>query len=502
MTPRPAVEAAQVLVVGAGPVGLLLAGDLGQYGVNVVLADRLAEPMTESRASQLGARTMELLGQRGLVEEFAALEHEPAGHFGGLSFDARAAGSRYAGNWKVPQFRTEAVLGDRALASGVDLRREHELHGLDITDDAVVAEFRTPAGPRTLRAAYLVGCDGADSSVRGLAGFELARGAAGRELLRADVAGIDVPGHRFTRFERGFAASARRADGVTRVMVHASGRPPVHRTGPPSFDEVAEAWETVTGENIADGTPLWLDAFDDAWAQATRYRRGRVLLAGDAAHVHMPIGGQALNLGLQDAANLGWKLAAQVHGWAPPALLDSYHDERHPVAGRVIDNVRAQALLQFGGAAADPVRQVLAELLDRPGPRATFAGMLSGLDVRYEVGGEGGESAAHLGTRLPDLELTADGTRTTVARLLREGRGVLLDLTGGGSRAAQLRAAADGWTGRVRVVGAHGAQAPADGAAFLLRPDGHVVWTDLAPVPLREALRRWFGEPVPLARRP
>ncbi|MGW6984324.1 FAD-dependent monooxygenase [Streptomyces sp. NPDC054932] len=497
MTPRHTASATQVLVVGAGPVGLLLAGDLGQYGVRVVLADTLAEPMTESRASQLGAGTMELLDQRGLVEDFGGLEHEPAGHFGGLPFDARTAASRWAGNWKVPQFRTEAVLGARALASGVDLRREHELRGLDVTANGVVAEFRTPSGPRTVRADHVVGCDGAESTVRALAGFGFAGSAAERELLRADVVGIHVPEHRFARFERGFAASSRRADGVTRVMVQVSGRPPVPRTGPPSFDEVAQAWETVTGEDISSGTPIWLDAFDDAWAQATRYRLGPVLLAGDAAHVHMPIGGQALGLGLQDAANLGWKLAAQAHGWAPPGLLDSYHDERHPVGSRVLDNVRAQAMLQFGGTATEPVRRVLAELLARPELAAPFAGLVSGLDVRYDVGCEG---SALLGARMPDVRITADRTRTTVARLLREGRGVLLDLTGRGAYSGELLAAAAGWTDRIRFVGGSSASVLTEGAAFLLRPDGHVVWTDRATVPLRDALRRWFGEPGALAR--
>lgn len=489
MTPPDAT--AQVVVVGAGPVGLLLAGDLRLHGVRVVLADTLAEPMTESRASQLNARTMELLGQRGLVAEFGDLAHEAAGHFGGLAFDARTTASRYAGNWKVPQFRTEAVLGERARAAGVDLRREHRLRTLHVTDDGVVARFDTPTGPRTLRAEYLVGCDGAGSTVRDLAGFELSGSAAVRELLRADVVGIEVPDRRFERFERGFAASSRRADGVTRVMVHASGRPPAPRTGPPSFAEVAEAWRTVTGEDVAGATAIWLDAFDDASAQAAAYRRGRVLLAGDAAHVHMPVGGQALNLGLQDAANLGWKLAAQVHGWAPPDLLDSYHEERHPVGRRVLDNVQAQGMLLFGGAGTAPVRDVLAGLLARPELHEVFAGMVSGLDVRYPVGPH---DCPLLGARMPDLDVTVDGIPTTVSDLLGDGHAVLLDLTGDRTSAEDFLQAAEPWTGRVRVVGGTCDADPTDGAAFLLRPDGHVVWTDRARLPLRQALRRWFGD--------
>ncbi|MFG2652917.1 FAD-dependent monooxygenase [Streptomyces sp. NPDC048436] len=494
--PRPAgaVEATQVLVVGAGPVGLLLAGDLRRYGVRVVLVDALAGPMTESRASQLNARTLELLDQRGLVAGFGDLTHEPSGHFGGLPFDATGTGSRFAGNWKVPQFRTEALLTERALAAGVELRREHELTGLDVTDEGVtdgdvIAELRTPDGPRFLRAQYVVGCDGGESTVRRLAGFELAGNDAVRELLRADISGIRVPDHRFERFDLGFAASARRPDGVTRVMVHEFGRPPVRRTRPPSFAEVAKVWETVTGEHIAGATPVWLDAFDDACLQATRYRRGRVLLAGDAAHVHMPVGGQALNLGLRDAANLGWKLAAQVRGWAPPELLDSYHEECHADGGRVLQNVRAQGMLLFGGAEVAPMRAVLGELLAGPGLQDLFAGLVSGLGVRHDVGPG---SAPLIGERMPDVDLTVGGRPTTVARLLYDGRGVLLDLTAEGATAKRYTRTAEE-AGRVRVVTAHPTQELTEGAAFLLRPDGHVVWTDRAGTSPARALRRWFG---------
>ncbi|MFE5889253.1 FAD-dependent monooxygenase [Streptomyces sp. NPDC056462] len=499
MTPPDPAEAAHVLVVGAGPVGLLLAGDLRLHGVRVTLVDRLAAPMTESRASQLNARTMELLDQRGLLEAFGELTHEPLSHFGGQSFRADGGGSRYTGNWKVPQFRTEAVLGDRARALGVDLHREHELHDLTVRDEGVVAAFRTPDGLRTLQAAYVVGCDGAGSTVRRLAGLDLDGNAATRELLRADIAGVDVPAYRFERFVRGFATSARRPDGVTRVMVHAFGRLPGGRTGPPPFDEIAAVWEEVTGHSIASASASWTDAFDDGCVQATCYRRGRVLIAGDAAHAHMPVGGQALNLGLQDAANLAWKLAAQVYGRAPAGLLDSYHTERHPVGRRVLENVRAQGLLLFGGAGTEPVRRVLAELLAEPGARALLDSMVSGLDVRYDVGAG---DAPLLGERLPDIDLTVDGQPTTATRLLGDGRGVLLTLTRDGRRttAGAAREAARGRADRVRVV--DGAS-PADlggATALLVRPDGHVVWTDRAQTSLHHALDRWFGAAATVPR--
>ncbi|MEU9608361.1 FAD-dependent monooxygenase [Streptomyces sp. NPDC048057] len=492
---------AAVLVVGAGPVGLLLAGDLGERGVDVVVADRLSAPMTESRASQLGARTMEVLAQRGLLADFGDdLVAEPRGHFAGLTFDASGVPSPYPGHWKVPQFRTEAVLAQRALAAGVRLLRGHELAELSEDGAGVVARFRAEDGPRTVRAAYAVGCDGGHSTVRSLVGFPVEAGPARRELLRADLTGIEVPDRRFHLLERGFAASARRPDGVTRVMVRVAGAPPVRRQGPPSLREIVAAWRTVTGEDLDGAVPIWRDAFDDSWVQAAAYRRGRVLLAGDAAHAHMPVGGQSLNLGLQDAANLGWKLAARVQGWAPPGLLDSYHDERHPVGRRVLDNVQAQGTLMFGGAETAPVRQVLAEVLADPGPRDRIAAWVTGLDVRYDVrGDDSGEPAPLIGSRVPDLALTcSNGERTGVHALLRDGRGLLLDLaTGPASTAAD----ADGWADRVHAVRA---TAAADGAPFasvLVRPDGHVVWTDRTTTPLRTALTDWFGTADPAGAR-
>ncbi|MFI1825993.1 FAD-dependent monooxygenase [Streptomyces sp. NPDC020412] len=500
------VEAA-VLVVGAGPVGLLLAGDLAERGVDVVVADRLSAPMTESRASQLGARTMEVLAQRGVLADFGdELVPEPRGHFAGLSFDASAVPSPYPGHWKVPQFRTEAVLARRALAAGARLLRGHELDELSDDGAGVVARFRTDGGPRTVRAEYAVGCDGGHSTVRSLVGFPVETGPARRELLRADLTGVEVPDRRFQLLERGFAASARRPDGVTRVMVRVAGAPPVTRQGPPSLREIAAAWRTVTGEDIGGAVPLWRDAFDDSWVQAAAYRRGRVLLAGDAAHAHMPVGGQSLNTGLQDAANLGWKLAAQVQGWAPPGLLDSYHDERHPIGRRVLDNVQAQGLLLFGGAETAPVRQVLARVLADPGPRDRIAAWVTGLDVRYDVRRDargddpadtfdGVDAAPLLGSRVPDLALTCStGERTAVHALLRDGRGLLLDLA---PEPASTAADADGWADRVRTVRATAGSDGAPFASVLVRPDGHVVWTDRTTTPLRTALTDWFGTADP-----
>lgn len=262
----------QVIVVGAGPVGLLLAGELRLAGADVVVLDRLAAPTTESRASTLHARTMEILDSRGLLDALGDVPGEEAGHFGGIPFGLGLPGP-HPGQWKVPQARLEELLGQWAADLGADVRRGHELTGLSDTGDGVLAEVRGPDGTAlAFRAAYAVGCDGEDSAVRRLGGFEFPGTDAGRELLRADVTGIDVPARRFERLEGGLVVAARRPDGVTRVMVHEFGARP--RGAAPSFEEVADTWKRITGEDIGAGTPLWVNSFGDASRQAARYRRG------------------------------------------------------------------------------------------------------------------------------------------------------------------------------------------------------------------------------------
>ncbi|MEK8141872.1 FAD-dependent monooxygenase [Streptomyces sp. M10(2022)] len=297
-----------------------------------------------------------------------------------------------------------------------------------------------------------------------------------------------MPDRRFERLEQGLAIAARR-DGVTRVMVHEFGPAARPRTGETRFEEVADVWKRVTGEDISGGTPLWVNAFGDASRQLVHYRHGRILFAGDAAHRQMPIGGQALNLGLQDAFNLGWKLALHVRGAAPAEILDTYHSERHAVGRRVLANIRAQALMLLGGPEVEPLRTVLGELIVQEDVRAHLAGMISGLDVRYDVGGPGHPL---LGLRLPHtVLLTGKGTVTT-RQLLSEGHGLLLDLRGGaGDPLPDVR----GWADRVSVVAALPQQDRALEAtgAVLVRPDGHVAWAGTGDAGLREALERWFG---------
>ncbi|MEU3722446.1 SDR family oxidoreductase [Streptomyces sp. NPDC031705] len=489
----------QVLVVGAGPVGLLLAGELRLAGADVVVLDTLTAPATASRASTLHARTMEILDSRGLLERLGDVPRENAGHFGGIPLDLALPGP-YPGQWKVAQTRLEEVLGEWAADLGADIRRGHELTALTTTADGVLATVRGEGGEElAFRAGHLVGCDGEDSTVRRLGGFGFPGTDAERELLRADVAGIDIPGRRFQRLEGGLVVAARRPDGVTRVMVHEFGARP--RPGQPSFEEVADTWKRITGEDIGAGTPLWVNSFGDASRQAAEYRRGPLLLAGDAAHRQMPIGGQSLNLGLQDAFNLGWKLGARVAGHGTEELLDSYHEERHPVGQAVQSNIRTQALLLLGGAEVDAVREVFTELTASENVRTHLAGLVSGLSVRHAVGGTDGDGGSGsgsglLGLRVPHWEVTTAEGRTDTFELLRPGRGLLLLPPGGEARRAELAGAAAPWAGRVRTVAAASVAGGAgeEPAAVLVRPDGHVVWADGPDAgPLTAALGRWFG---------
>ncbi|MEV0743487.1 FAD-dependent monooxygenase [Streptomyces sp. NPDC050549] len=483
----PGTLAADVVVVGAGPAGLMLAAELRLGGAGVVVLDERSGPTQESRASTLHARTMEIFDSRGLLEELGTPPRDARGHFGGVPLDLTLP-TRYPGQWKVDQTRTEELLQGRAVALGADLRREHRLHVLTDRQDRVEAEALGPQGPLRVTARHLVACDGEDSTVRRLTGADFPGRDAGRELLRADVLGVDVPDRRFQRLERGLAIAATRGD-VTRVMVHEFGRPAGIRDGVPKFAEVVAAWQRVTGEDIGHGTPVWVNAFGDANRQLARYRHGRVLFAGDAAHQQMPSGGQALNLGVQDAFNLGWKLAAVTRGSADDSLLDTYHEERRAVGGQVLANIRAQAHLLLGGPEVEPDRALLTELLALDDVREHLAGMISGLGIRYDVG-----PGAHplLGRRLPDVRLeTAAGDRPRTTELLRTGKGLLL-LLGAADAAAEV---AHPWADGVTVVHAQPVNAPelAPEQALLVRPDGYVAWAGDGPDGLSEALRRWFG---------
>ena len=380
----------------------------------------------------------------------------------------------------MPQPRIEQVLAEWAGELGAEIRRGHEV---SCADGATSTAPRSKAPQGTLRCRYLVACDGERSTVRALTGADFPGMAARHELLRADVAGIRIQNRRFERLANGLAIAARRPDGVTRVMVHEFGRPALARSGPPEFAEVTDTWKRVTGEDISHGEPLWVNAFDDTRRQLTSYRHGRVLFAGDAAHQQMPTGGQALNLGMQDAANLGWKLALVVGGRAGDELLDTYHAERHAVGRRVLSNIGAQASLLLGGPEVSPVRELLTELLSHGKVRERLAGTVSGLSIDYDVG----DQHPLAGRRLSHL-VTGDGT--SAAALLRDGRGLLLDT---GTQPGPPAAMVTPWTDRVRTVRATAARDAPGGVTVLVRPDGYVAWAGSDGTGLRDALRRWFG---------
>jgi 2-polyprenyl-6-methoxyphenol hydroxylase-like FAD-dependent oxidoreductase len=475
----------QVVVVGAGPVGLLLAGELRLGGAEVVVFDRLVEPMTESRASTLHARTMEVLDQRGLVDRLGSPPSRPMGHFGGIPIDLTGVDTHFPGVWSIPQTRLEQVLADWAVELGVEIRRDHEVIGLDGLGDGVRVHVIGPDGGHSLTASFVVGCDGEESTVRQAVGITMTGTPATRELLRADVTGIEVTERRFERLPAGLAIAGRLPSGATRLMVAEYGAGGA-RTQPVTFAEFRRVWQRVTGEDISSGIPVWLNVFDNASLLADRYRRGRVLLAGDAAHVQMPSGGQAINVGLQDAVNLGWKLAAEVTGRAPAALLDSYHRERHMVGRRVLADVAAQSALLLGSDMG-PVRFMLSGLLQRPELRETLAGAITGVDVRYLTGPH-----PLVGARLPHV-LFGD---TTTTALLHTGHALVLDLTGDADRAEFLRKVAAKCAIAVDVACAAepARSGPFEGlATVVVRPDGHVVWVDADAQDVTPVLHLWFG---------
>jgi bifunctional hydroxylase/dehydrase len=484
---------AEVIVVGAGPAGLMLAGELRLAGVDVIVLERLPERTGESRGLGFTARTMEVFDQRGLLSHFGDVETSDLGHFGGLPVDFGLLEGAHQAAKGIPQSQTETVLESWVLRLGADLRRGHEMISVKDTGDLVEIGVRGPEGEQTLRTRYLVGCDGGRSTVRKAVGFDFPGTAATMEMFLADVRGLDLqPRMIGETFPGGMVMGGPLPGGITRLILCERGTPPRQRTAPPDYQEVVDGWKRVTGEDISGGEPVWLSCFGDATRQVTEYRRGRVLLAGDSAHIHLPAGGQGMNTSIQDAVNLGWKLAAVVKGRVTEHLLDTYHDERHAVGQRLLMNTQAQGLLFLSGSEVQPLRDVLLELIQYKDVSRHLAGMVSGLEIHYDMGGG---TNSLLGRRMPELELVGARAGATSTALLHAGRGVLLDLEDN----PRLRDRAAGWADRVDIVtaaprGVTDDSALAGVAAVLLRPDGHVAWA--APgshSDLPTALERWFG---------
>ncbi|GAA4682689.1 rifampin monooxygenase [Streptomyces chumphonensis] len=481
-----------VIVVGAGPTGLMLAAELRLHGVRVLVLEKDAEPTRQVRALGLHMRSIEVMDQRGLLERFLAhgRRYPVGGVFAGIAKPQPAGlDSAHAYLLGIPQTVTERLLTEHATGLGAEIRRGHALAGLAQDEDGVTAEL---ADGTRLRASHLVGCDGGRSTVRGLLGVGFPGEPARAQWLLGELEAA-VPADELTAAvaklgtTRLMCGPAPHAEGVFRFVLR-TAEVTEDRTVAPTLEEFTRRLRELAGTDFGVHTPRFLTRFGDATRLAERYRVGRVLLAGDAAHVHPPMGGQGLNLGVQDAFNLGWKLAAEVAGRAPRGLLDSYAAERRPVAADVLDNTRAQSELLAPGPGAQAVRRLFSELMDIEEVNRHLVEKIAAIGIRYDLGQE----HPLVGRRMRDVPLG----RGRLYERLRGGRGLLLDGTG--------RLSAAGWADRVDraddfdgTVPGCGAAGPAtEVPAALLRPDGHVAWVGTRQGELEGRLRTWFGTPT------
>ncbi len=471
-----------VIVAGGGPTGLMLAGELRLHGVHVLVLEKDAEPTPIVRSLGLHARSIEVMDQRGLLERFLALgqQYPVGGFFAGISKPAPdRLDTAHPYVLGIPQTVTDRLLAEHATELGTEIRRGCELAGLSQDQDGVTVEL---ADGTQLRSRYLVGCDGGRSTVRKLLGIGFPGEPARVETLlgemevTADPAAIAAVNAEVRQTQLRFGVMPL-GDGVYRLVVPAGGVAG-DRTVPPTLEEFRQQLRMTAGTDLGAHSPRWLSRFGDATRLAERYRAGRVLLAGDAAHIHPPAGGQGLNLGLQDAFNLGWKLAAEVDGSAPAGLLDSYHTERRPVAADVLDNTRAQMELMSLEPGAQAVRRLVSQLMDFEDVNRYLIEKITAIGVRYDFG-EGHEL---LGRRLRDVGLK----RGRLYELMHGGRGLLLDQTG--------RLSVAGWADRVNHV--VDVSEELDVPAALLRPDGHVAWVGEDQQDLLSQLPKWFGAAV------
>ncbi|WP_344067136.1 rifampin monooxygenase [Microbacterium pumilum] len=469
-----------VIVVGGGPTGMMLASELRLHDVRVLVSEKDAEPSIAVRSLGLHPRSIEILDQRGLLERF--LEHGQqypgaVGRFAGIDKPAPAdLDTAHGFILGIPQPVTDRLLAERAEELGAEVRRGCEVTGVEQDDDGVTVELSD--GTR-MRSGWLVGADGGRSTVRKLLGIGFPGEPATTEWILGEVE-VTVPPDEVARIaqevrgiHRGFGIGPT-GGGLYRGVVPAASAAE-DRSVPPSLEEFRTQLRAYAGTDFGAHSPRWMSRFTDATRLADKYRVGRVLLAGDAAHVHPPLGGQGLNLGIQDAFNLGWKLAADVDGWAPVGLLDTYFTERHPVAADVLTITRAQSELLAPEPGPQAVRRLLSELMDLDDVRRFFAEKIAGIGIRYDFG----MGPELLGRRLRDIRLS----RGRLYELCREGRGLLLDQTGSLSVA--------GWSDRVDYVAEVSDEL--DSPAMLLRPDGHVAWIGDAQDDLERHLPTWFG---------
>jgi len=493
----------EVVIAGGGPTGVMLAAELALAGIDVVIVERRPnQELVGSRSGGLHSRTLEILDQRGIVDRFLAegQKAQTAG-FAGVKFDLSDFPTRHPYGLGLWQPHIERILAGWVGELGVPICRGTEVTGF--TQDGSGVDVTLSNG-RSLRAQYLIGCDGGRSLVRKAAGIEFPGSAPTISNLIAEVELATIPEFGIRRNALGIHSFGRSKyeirdgeiiyadEGPIGVMVTERE---VGATTEPTLADLSEALIAAHGTDYGVHSPFWISRFTDAARQAATYRKGRVLIAGDAAHIHPPDGGQGLQTGVQDAVNLGWKLAQVVKGISPESLLDTYEAERHPVAARVLRNTMASVALRRDDERTRALRETMAELLNMEEPRKTFAAEMSELGIRYDFG----DGHQLLGRRMPDLDLVAADGPVRVFELLRKARPLLLNFGKTGA------VGAGAWADRVQVVDARydGAwELPALGtvhapSAALVRPDGHVAWVgEGSERGLAAALATWFGQPV------
>ncbi|MEA2651312.1 MAG: 3-(3-hydroxy-phenyl)propionate hydroxylase [Chloroflexota bacterium] len=492
-----------VVIAGGGPTGLMLAGELALAGVDVAIVERRpSQDLPGSRAGGLQSRTIEILDQRGIADRFLSEGQvaQVAG-FASLRLDISDFPTRHPYGLGLWQNHFERILAGWVRELEVPIHYGIEVTGFAQDDTGVDVEL---SGGQSLRAEYLVGCDGGRSLIRKAAGIEFPGWDPTTSSLIAEVEMTEEPETGIRRTPSGMHAIGKVEYEVTRgEVVYAKGgtagvmltEPQVGNTDEPTLRDLSAGLVAVYGTDYGIHSPTFISRFTDMTRQAAAYREGRVLLAGDAAHVHSPVGGQGLNTGVQDAVNLGWKLAQVVKGISPDGLLDTYHAERHPVAARVLRTTMAQVALMRVDDRTEALRDSVSELLSMDEPRKRFGAMMSGLDIHYDLG----EGHPLLGRRMPDLDLVTANAPLRVFALLHGPRPVVLSLGKAGAISISP------WADRVQLV-----EATADGpwelpvlgtvtapTAILIRPDGYVAWvgggTELG---LDNALTAWFGPPA------
>ena len=482
-----------VVIAGGGPTGMMLAAELTLAGVDVAIVERReSAAVVGSRAGGLHARTLEVLDQRGIADRFLAEGRvmQTAG-FAHIPLDMSDVPTRYNHGLALWQKHFERILAGWIEELAIPVYRGRKVIGF-MQDDAGVEVALSDH--QSLRAQYLIGCDGGRSLVRKAAGITFPGWDATISHMLAEVRLAQEPTEWGMRHDAvGMHALSKLDDsGLIRVLVTEKE---LGHAGEPTLRDLSEGLVSVYGTDYGIHSPVWLTRFTDAARQAAAYRDRRVLLAGDAAHVHYPAGGQGLNLGVQDAVNLGWKLAQVIKGNSPECLLDTYQGERHPVAARVLQNTLAQVALMRHDDRSKAACKVVSELLQQSESRRRYAAMMTGLDIHYDLG----EGHPLLGRRMPDLDLVTANGPLRVFTLLHDARPVLLNLgQPGGLDIAP-------WADRVQLVDAKYPgpwELPALGTvpaatAVLVRPDGYVAWVgDLAQVGLVDALTTWFGPPA------